>query len=88
MAAPDPPSPSRPVVVDCRSEPADLAAIDRLARLALAARRDGRAVRLWAATAELRALLDLCGLDATMPPIDETGAAPGGPGPPPRGPAP
>ena len=67
MAVPDPRPPRAPVVVDCRALAADLEAIERLARLVVAVRRDGRTIRLWAATPELRALLGLCGLADVMP---------------------
>jgi ABC-type transporter Mla MlaB component len=45
---------------------ADLLAIDVLARLALAARRRGRQVRLRGASAELRALIAFAGLEDVL----------------------
>ncbi len=49
------------------SGPADLALVDRLARLELAARRAGLSVRLRDACPELCELLELCGLDGLLP---------------------
>jgi len=45
----------------------DLEAVDRLARIALAARRAGRSVRVIGATTELRELLALSGLTRAVP---------------------
>ncbi|MYS12014.1 STAS domain-containing protein [Streptomyces sp. SID6041] len=47
--------------------PADLAAVDTLARLKLAAGRGGHRIRFAGAGPELRALLLLTGLDGTLP---------------------
>jgi len=47
-------------------EPADLAQVDRLARLALAARRAGARLRLTRPPVDLAALLDLVGLSALI----------------------
>ena len=44
-----------------------LEAVDRLARIALAARRAGRSVRVIGATTELRELLALSGLTRAVP---------------------
>lgn len=49
---------------------ADLAAVDALARLALAAGRRGHRIRFHGAGPELRALLLLTGLDGTLPTED------------------
>jgi ABC-type transporter Mla MlaB component len=46
--------------------PADLAAVDALARLQLAAIRCGRSIVLHGADAQLVELLELVGLDATL----------------------
>jgi hypothetical protein len=46
--------------------PEDLALVDLLARLGLAARRLGGRVRVVDASVELRALLDLAGLSAVV----------------------
>ena len=43
-----------------------LAAVDALARLALAARRQGRAPRVERATPELRGLIAFCGLEQAL----------------------
>lgn len=47
--------------------PADLAAVDALARLKLAAGRSGHRIRFDGAGPDLRALLLLTGLDGTLP---------------------
>jgi anti-anti-sigma regulatory factor len=51
---------------DVRALPADLTTIDVLARLQLAARRCGCELRLCHASAELRGLLELAGLDGVL----------------------
>jgi ABC-type transporter Mla MlaB component len=59
---------SRVIVVAVEGlERADLAVVDALARLQLAARRLGCSIRLRNANAELRALLDLVGLADVVP---------------------
>lgn len=66
--------PSVSVVVDETGEtvghiavgPADLALVDRLARLVLAARRGGRSVHVHGAPEELRALVTLLGLAGAL----------------------
>jgi anti-anti-sigma regulatory factor len=45
----------------------DLELVDRLARLTLAARRRGEALRLHDPPPDLRRLLELCGLDDVLP---------------------
>ena len=55
-----------PFSCDVRALPADLTTIDVLARLQLAARRCGCELRLWHASAELRSLLELAGLDEVL----------------------
>jgi hypothetical protein len=60
-----------PVLCDVRSLQADLAAVDALARLQLAARRRGRALRLSGASDALRALIELVGLGETLPGVLE-----------------
>lgn len=54
------------VVCDASCFSADLSAVDALARLRLEARRQGLDLRLRHASAELRALLALCGLDRLL----------------------
>ena len=48
------------------ARPVDLASIDALARLALAAQRAGGDARLLACPAQMRALLELAGLDGRL----------------------
>ena len=59
------------VLCDVRSLPADLAAVDALARLQLAARRRGRALLIAGASDSLRALIDLVGLGDALPGVLE-----------------
>ena len=59
------------VLCDVRSLPADLAAVDALARLQLAARRRGSALLLTGASDSLRALIDLVGLADALPGVLE-----------------
>jgi anti-anti-sigma regulatory factor len=54
---------------------ADIAVVDAVCRLQLAARREGGALRLRNASAELRDLLRLVGLDGVVP-CDELGVEP------------
>ncbi|MCA1689434.1 MAG: STAS domain-containing protein [Actinobacteria bacterium] len=54
------------VICDVREVPADGAALDALARLALAAHRRGRTIRLRGASEELRALITFVGLDRPL----------------------
>jgi hypothetical protein len=54
------------VTCEVGGAPADLVTVDTLARLALAARRLGCRVRFNGASPELRALLELCGLDELL----------------------
>lgn len=62
----------RPVLVDCtRLAPADLVAIDLLARIALGLRRQDRRVVLAATSPELAGLIAACGLAAVLPCLDE-----------------
>jgi len=68
-------APTPRVVLDLdglAGEPADLTQVDRLARLALAARRAGARLRLARPSVDLAALLDLAGLSALIedPPPD------------------
>jgi anti-anti-sigma regulatory factor len=58
--------PPTALVVDVSSLPPDLATIDALARLALAARRRGSRVRLRGASDHLRQLIRLTGLAAVL----------------------
>jgi hypothetical protein len=51
---------------DVRALRADVAAVDALARLQLAARRAGFELRVVRATAELRSLIDLTGLATVL----------------------
>jgi hypothetical protein len=72
VAAPQPPpepkGPAGPILCDAgRFRPPDLATVDALARLALAARRSGRELRLVNASPELRGLLGLVGLGGVLP---------------------
>ena len=63
-ASPRPPS----IVIDVRAlARSDLGVVDGLARIALAARRAGRSVRVVGATPELRELLALSGLTRAVP---------------------
>ena len=55
-----------PFSCDVRALPADLTTIDVLARLRLAARRCGCELRLCDASAELRCLAELAGLDGVL----------------------
>ncbi|HVX18730.1 MAG TPA: hypothetical protein VHA73_11920 [Acidimicrobiales bacterium] len=62
-------------------EPADLAVVDRLARLQLAARRVGLTIQVREPSGKLRGLLDLVGLDrvlssASTPQPDEATISP------------
>jgi len=50
------------IAVDVDGLPAELAAVDALARLQLRARRRGSCVRISGASADLRALIELVGL--------------------------
>ena len=62
-------APTPRVVLDLdglAGEPADLTQVDRLARLALAARRAGARLRLTRPPVDLAALLDLVGLSAMI----------------------
>jgi anti-anti-sigma regulatory factor len=54
------------VLCDVSSLPADVSAVDRLARLQLAARRRGTEIRLSGASAGLRELIALCGLETVL----------------------
>jgi ABC-type transporter Mla MlaB component len=54
--------PERTIVCDVSALPSDAGAIDGLARLQLAAKRQGTEIRLCAVPSELRELLALCGL--------------------------
>ncbi len=54
------------VFFDASALDADLAAVDRLARLQLAAQRRGRTLRLLGVSDELRALLALTGLAGAL----------------------
>jgi ABC-type transporter Mla MlaB component len=57
-----------PVVIAVdRLVPADMRTVDALARLALEARRLGRAVRLAGASPDLRALIEFTGLGEVLP---------------------
>jgi hypothetical protein len=56
------------VVVRVDGGPPDLAVVDRLARLTLALRRGGRALRVEQPPPELTELLDLCGLSDLLTP--------------------
>jgi anti-anti-sigma regulatory factor len=58
--------PSTAYVVDVSALPPDLATIDALARLALAARRRGRRMRLRGADDELRRLIGFTGLAGVL----------------------
>jgi anti-anti-sigma regulatory factor len=55
-----------PFSCDVRALPADLTTIDVLARLQLAARRCGCELRFCHASAELRRLVELAGLDEVL----------------------
>jgi hypothetical protein len=61
-----------PLLVDACTLSPDLGTIDALARCELAARRNGRTIRLRGATPELRGLIHLVGLGAVL------GVEPGG----------
>jgi ABC-type transporter Mla MlaB component len=66
-----------PVVCDVAElAPADLCAVDALARMTLTARRLGRGLTLRDAPSELRDLLALAGLADVMPCAGESGAEP------------
>jgi hypothetical protein len=60
-------SPVAELVVDARSAPADLRALDAVARLALAARRHGAAFAVRCAAPDLVRLLALTGLSDVVP---------------------
>ena len=62
----------RHVVCDVDGLPADVGAVEALARLTLTARRGGAALQVRGASADLRALLRLVGLDDALiaPPAD------------------
>jgi ABC-type transporter Mla MlaB component len=63
------------VDVDVASMPScDLGTVDRLARCALAARRQGRRIRLVGASPELVELVALSGLTRVVPAAPERGA--------------
>ena len=64
-------APELPFLCDVRSLPADLAAVDVLARLQLAARRRGRAIALCGASDALSSLIDLLGLTDALPGVLE-----------------
>ena len=64
-------APEVSVLCDARSLPADLAAVDALARLQLAARRRGCTLLLTGASDALRALIDLVGLADALPGVLE-----------------
>lgn len=66
-------SPAERVVCDVEHLAVDIVTVDALARLRLAARRRGREVSLLNASDELHALLELVGLDETIPPCDVSG---------------
>ena len=65
------------VDVDCVTRP-DLAVVDALARLQLAARRLGGTIRIRNASKELRGLLVFAGLADVLPGCDDLGLEPGG----------
>jgi hypothetical protein len=54
------------MVIDAAMLAADLRTVDRLARLALSARRRGEPFELRSPSRELRGLLGLCGLDRVL----------------------
>ena len=54
------------LTVDASRLDADLATVDRLARLALVARRNGGRIELHGVTGELRELIELAGLDDVL----------------------
>jgi ABC-type transporter Mla MlaB component len=62
-----PASASRIVECDVAGLPPDAVTVDALARVQLAARRNGRQVRLRNASDELLALLELAGLREVVP---------------------
>jgi hypothetical protein len=64
-------APELPVLCDVRSLQADLATVDVLARLQLAARGRGRALRLSGASDALLALIELVGLGDALPGVLE-----------------
>jgi anti-anti-sigma regulatory factor len=69
-SAPDPDHPLRRKPVACDVTPIErinLAAIDRLARLALECRRAGQELRIVGASPELCQLIGLVGLDEVLP---------------------
>ena len=55
-------SPERALIVDATGLRPDVVTVDALARLQLAARRSGGGVRLTRVPADLRRLIELCGL--------------------------
>jgi STAS domain len=61
------------VVVDVRNAPADLRAVDALARLALAARRHGARIGVRCAAPDLVRLLGLTGLSNAVPLVGGSG---------------
>lgn len=66
-----------PVICEVGTLRANLAAVDAVARLALAARRLDRGVRLHDAPPALRELLDLAGLASVVPCSSGSGLDPG-----------
>ena len=64
-------APEVSVLCDVRLLPADLAAVNALARLQLAARRHGSMLLLAGASDSLRALIDLLGLADALPGVLE-----------------
>jgi hypothetical protein len=70
-------APALSVPCDVRSLPADLTAVDALARLQLAARRRGCTLLLTGTSASLRSLIDLVGLADALPGVLERQAEEG-----------
>ena len=66
------------VTVDLAGVPVDLAVVDALARLQLAVARRGASVQLARGGPDLGALLELCGLDDTLPADPDAPPPPGG----------
>jgi ABC-type transporter Mla MlaB component len=67
-----------PVVCDVGAvTPADVCAVDALARMTLTARREGRTLSLRDASADLRGLLALVGLGDVVPCAARSGVEPG-----------
>ena len=77
LAAPDSLAGSRVIVCDLRwIGRADVACVDALARMQLAARQAGLCIHVVGASSEMRELLVLAGLDQVLPLLQEAQRSP------------